>query len=324
VEVLRFIKVETQGNSGRNVNIDEIEAIRKDIEEIVNNGFNGTIGIITSFREQQQRAEEYLRKKLSNYHKLKQEQKLTIWFVGDVQGEERDVVYYTFVQDNKLNNANLTAIYPIPGGTADDIKSLKMQRLNVGFSRAKDTMVFVHSMDIEDYSDSRLGDALKFYWQIFQETKKKDYFIQDDTVFESPKEKELYNLLIQTDFYRDNRNNLRIIPQFDIGKYIAQEYQKYIPRYRVDFLMTLSDGGKEKSLILEYDGLEYHTKDPHTVKSLEGFRGEYLEYDIKRQLELESYGYHFLRINKFSLRPKAQGQTKVDVLNDLLASAFSM
>jgi very-short-patch-repair endonuclease len=232
-----------------------------------------------------------MKSKLSNYHKLKQEQKLTIWFVGDVQGEERDVVYYTFVQDNKLNNANLTAIYPIPGGTADDIKSLKMQRLNVGFSRAKDTIVFVHSMDIEDYSDSRLGDALKFYWQIFQETQK--------------------------------RNNLRIIPQFDIGKYIAQEYQKYIPRYRVDFLMTLSDGGKEKSLILEYDGLEYHTKDPHTVKSLEDFRGEYLEYDIKRQLELESYGYHFLRINKFSLLPKEHGQTKVNVFNDLLASAFA-
>jgi very-short-patch-repair endonuclease len=248
---------------------------------------------------------------------------LTIWFVGDVQGEERDVVYYTFVQDNKFNNADLRTIYPIPGGTADDIKSLKMQRLNVGFSRAKDTMVFVHSMDIGDYSDSRLRDALKFYWQIFEETQKKDYFIQDEAVFESPKEKELYNLFIQTDFYSNNRNNLRIIPQFDIGKYIVQEYQKYIPRYRVDFLMTLSDGGKEKSLILEYDGLEYHTKDPHTVKSLEDFRGEYLEYDIKRQLELESYGYHFLRINKFSLLPKAQGQTKVDVLNDLLASAFA-
>ena len=88
--------------------------------------------------------------------------------------------------------------------------------------------------------------------------------------------------------------------------------------------MTLSDGGKEKSLILEYDGLEYHTKDPHAVKSLEDFRGEYLEYDIKRQLELENYGYHFLRINKFSLLPKAQGQTKVDVLNDLLIDAFSV
>ena len=33
-------------------------------------------------------------------------------------------------------------------GTADNIRKLKMQRLNVGFSRAKDTMVFVHSMPV--------------------------------------------------------------------------------------------------------------------------------------------------------------------------------
>ena len=324
-EVLRFIRVQTQGNSGRNVNIDELEAIRLDIEGLVQNGFSGTIGVITSFREQQQQAERYFREKLDNYHRLKQDQKLTIWFVGDVQGEERDLVYYSLVQDKKLNNGDLTSIYPIPGGVADDIRSLKMQRLNVGFSRAKDTMVFVHSMDIENYVDSRLGDALKFYWQILQETKERDHFISDEKIFESPKEKELYNLFTQTEFFQKNKGHLRIVPQFNIGKYISQEYQKYIPRYRVDFLVILSEGGKEKSLILEYDGLEYHTKDPQVVRSLEDFREEYLEYDLRRQLELESYGYHFLRINKFSLLPKkASNQTSIDVLNGMLLQSFNL
>lgn len=322
-EVLRFIKIETQGHSGKNVNLDEIEAIRQDIELRTANGYSGTIGIITSFREQRSRAEQYLREKLPNFHKLKEENKLAIWFVGDVQGEERDIVYYTFVQDKKWDNARLGTIYPTPGGTADTIKSLKMQRLNVGFSRAKDTMVFVHSMDLSDYSDSRLGDALKHYWMILEETRTKDHFIADETVFDSPKEKELYSLITQSDFFRKNKERLKIIPQFDIGKYIQQEFKKYIPRYRVDFLLTKSAGGKEKSLILEYDGLEYHTKDPAVVKSLEDFKEEYLEYDIARQLELESYGYHFLRINKFTLLPRAQGETKVNVLNDLLEKTFA-
>jgi hypothetical protein len=40
-------------------------------------------------------------------------------------------------------------------------------------------------------------------------------------------------------------------------------------------------------------------------------------------MELESYGYRFLRINKFNLRPQAQGQTEVDVLNQLLAESFT-
>jgi hypothetical protein len=249
--VLRFIRVETKGRSGKNVNLDEIEAIRQDIESLTSEGFRGTIGIITSFREQRSRAEQYLRQKLPNFHRLKEENQLSIWFVGDVQGEERDIVYYSFVQNKKHGSADLRTIYPTPGGTADKKESLKMQRLNVGFSRAKDTIVFVHSMELDDYADSRLGDALKHYHTILEETRPKDHFIADETIFESPKEKELYILLTQTDFYREHREHLKIIPQFDIGKYIQQEFQKFIPRYRVDFLLTLADGGKEKSLILE-------------------------------------------------------------------------
>ncbi|EKD21987.1 MAG: hypothetical protein ACD_87C00228G0002 [uncultured bacterium] len=197
-----------------------------------------------------------------------------------------------------------------------------MQRLNVGFSRARDTMVFVHSMPLEDYMDTRRGDALRFYSTLLEDTKRSDHFIVDEKTFDSPKEKELYQLLLQTDFFQNNRERMRIIPQFDIGRYIAQEYKKYIPKYRVDFLVTLTDGGRESSLILEYDGLEYHTKDHSVVRSLEDFREEYLEYDVRRQLELESYGYRFLRINKFSLAPCKEGQTKIDVLNDLLVSAL--
>jgi hypothetical protein len=321
--VLRFIKVEPQGHSGRNVNLDEIEAIRQDLEKLTADGYQGTIGIITSFREQRDRAERYLREKLANYHRLKKDNRLTIWFVGDVQGEERDIVYYSFVQDKKLNNADLRTIYPTHGGAADTIKSLKMQRLNVGFSRAKDTMVFVHSMDLGDYTDTRLGDALQHYYNILAETRPQDHFIADEAVFESPKEKELYTLITQTDFYRRHRDRLLIIPQFHIGKYLQREFQRYLPRYRVDFLLTLADGGKEKSLILEYDGLEYHTKDPAVVQSLEDFKEEYLEYDLARQLELESYGYHFLRINKFTLRPRQAGETRVDRLNNLLTRAFA-
>lgn len=318
-EVLRFIKVETQGHSGNNVNLDEIEAIKIDIQNIITNGFKGTIGIITSFREQKTRMEEVLRKELPNYHALERDHKLTIWFVGDVQGEERDIVYYSFVEDKKLGNADLRTIYPTIGGTADTPRSLKMQRLNVGFSRAKDTMVFVHSMPIEEYSNSRLGDALKLYKQLLVSTK--DNYIEDEAIFGSPAEKELYSNITQTEFYRKNRDKIRVIAQFPIGKYIEETLHKFIPKYRVDFLLTLSERGSERSLILEYDGVEYHTKNPEVVTA-HNFSQEYLDYDIERQLELESYGYKFLRINKFTLLPKAQGETKTDILNSLLEKCF--
>jgi very-short-patch-repair endonuclease len=63
-----------------------------------------------------------------------------------------------------------------------------------------------------------------------------------------------------------------------------------------------AQGGKEETLILEYDGLEYHFRNPRDVNNLD-FSQSYLDYDMARQMELESYGYRFLRINKFNLRP---------------------
>jgi len=53
------------------------------------------------------------------------------------------------------------------------------------------------------------------------------------------------------------------------------------------------------------------------------FSQEYLDYDISRQIELESYGYRFLRLNKFDLRPDQKGETRVDVLDRLLRKVFA-
>jgi hypothetical protein len=91
---------------------------------------------------------------------------------------------------------------------------------------------------------------------LLEDTKRSDHFIIDEKTFDSPEEKELYQLILQTDFFQKNRERMHILPQFDIGRYIAREYKKYIPKYRVDFLVTLAKGGRERSLILEYDGLE--------------------------------------------------------------------
>ena len=52
------------------------------------------------------------------------------------------------------------------------------------------------------------------------------------------------------------------------------------------------------------------------------FWQEYLDYDVSRQIELESYGYRFLRLNKFNLKPEQKGETKMDVLDRFLRKAF--
>ncbi|OGP88603.1 MAG: hypothetical protein A2157_04560 [Deltaproteobacteria bacterium RBG_16_47_11] len=51
----------------------------------------------------------------------------------------------------------------------------------------------------------------------------------------------------------------------------------------------------------------------------------FLEYDLRRRLELESYGYRFLRINKFTLLPKkGMYQTPEDVLSALVQQSFGL
>lgn len=320
-QVLRFLPVETKGISGRNMNLDEVEAIKDDIEKIVQNGFKGSIGVITTFREQRDRMEEIFNKELKNYHQLKKDNNLTIWFVGDVQGEERDIIYYSLVQTKDDELSDLRTIFPVIGGTADRTTSIKMQRLNVGFSRPKDTLVIVHSMPIEEYSNTRLGEALKLYQNLKE--KAVDNYIEDESIFESPAERKLYSLLTQTQFYRENIDKIRLIAQFPIGEYLSNEYKRFVPKYRVDFLMIFSEEGKEKSLILEYDGVEFHTKNPEIVTE-QNFSQQYLEYDLQRQLELESYGYHFLRINKFNLIPENAGETEIDVLNRLIIKKFML
>jgi hypothetical protein len=151
-------------------------------------------------------------------------------------------------------------------------------------------MIFVHSTPLEEYSDTRLGDALRYYQSILDSAR--DHYIEDESIFGSPQEKRLYSLLTQTEFFQKHKADLRLTAQFEIGKYIREEFHKYIPRYRVDFLLTLSKSGKDQSLIIEYDGIEFHAKDSNIVTAA-NFDREYLEYDINRQLELESYGYGF-------------------------------
>ena len=315
-QVLEFVKVECKGFAGANINLDEIEVIRDRLSQLFEHRFTGSIGIICSFREQTDRMKDILRKDLPCFSELVHHNALKIWFVGDVQGEERDIVFYSFVEDTKTANASLSTIYPVVGGVADSIRNLRMQRLNVGFSRAKDTMIFVHSMDIKDYKSTRLGDALDFYWKVLNSTT--DNFISDTSIFDSPREEFLYSLITQTEFFKTYKDHIRLIAQFEIGKYLKEEYRRYIPNYRVDFLLTLTVGHEEHSLIIEYDGLEFHTQSPHQVRTTTDFDREFIEYDIQRQLELESYGYRFLRFNKFTLIPEKRDKTEVDVVNEFL------
>ena len=85
--------------------------------------------------------------------------------------------------------------------------------------------------------------------------------------------------------------------------------------------MVFYDQGKEKSLIIEYDGIDFHFDNPKMINQF-NFTEEYCEYDKIRMREIESYGYEFLRITKFSLLTDDKYKTPVEKMNQLLMQSF--
>jgi len=127
-------------------------------------------------------------------------------------------------------------------------------------------------------------------------------------------EKQLLSFITQTDFYKANTQRIEIVPQFDIGKYIKQlNPLAQIPNYRSDFLLIYRpESEKTRIVILEYDGFEYHFKDNSLVDET-NFDKFYIEEDVERRKTIESYGYPFIRLNKFILKDDPIG-----FLNDKL------
>jgi len=171
--------------------------------------------------------------------------------------------------------------------------TIKAQRLNVGFSRAKDTIHFVLSKPIECFS-GEIKNALMHYRKELEEGAKK---VLGGTDINSPMEEKIQHYFYETNYYKENREEIEFIPQFPIGEYLTQLDRNYThPFYKVDFLLM----HKEEKIILEYDGFKEHFTN---LSEVDASNYDYYlsEDDVYRQKVLEGYGYKFLRINKFNI-----------------------
>lgn len=187
-------------------------------------------------------------------------------------------------------------------------EKLKHQRLNVGFSRAEEMIWFVLSKPIENYKGS-IAKVLHHYSNLLA----KGEVEASRTDQSSPMEARVLDWLQKTAFYQNNIHAIEILPQFPIGDYLRQLDPTYQhPAWRVDFLITFASPKGFAKIVLEYDGFEHHFQDSRNVNA--GNYDRYmLEADVERQLTLESYGYRFLRINRFNL-----GTDPVQTLSDRL------
>lgn len=297
-EVIRFDLVDVEGKKvTRGTNEAEADFILERLLELVEEEGAPTVGVITPFREQQ----TYLSRKLFNHSRgadFERKLRLKVMTFDSCQGEERNIIFYSMVATAEHDALNY--VFPVNLTDAQQAveEKLKVQRLNVGFSRAQEMVWFVHSKTLPEYRGA-IGQALNHYANVLENAKRLPS--AEDTDQSSPMEAKVLDWLHKTEFYQSNMDDIDVFAQFEVGNYLKQLDPTYQhPAWRVDFLVTYQSAKGPVQIVIEYDGFEHHFQKGKHVHI--GNHERYLhEADVERQLTLESYGYRFLRINRFNL-----------------------
>lgn len=210
---------------------------------------NKTIGIIALQNSQRyiQKLNEIIMQKFGlNFINSR---KIKVGTTYDFQGDERDIIILGMIISSVTES-----------GDKSNFRSLTTKEFdrsfNVAASRAKEQMILVHSIGLDELSPSCNRYKLLSYCLNYDNEKKLEY----EKLFESNFERDVYNYLSSKEY--------SLIPQFKIG------------RYRLDFVLSNENNQK---IAIECDGDMYH-----------GIQE--LEKDLERQSILERCGWKFVRI----------------------------
>jgi superfamily I DNA and/or RNA helicase/very-short-patch-repair endonuclease len=307
-----FVKAIAKDELHPNTNMAEVEFIKKELVRLKGEKSELSVGIITPHTNQQ----KLLVEEIGNMPErdfFVDNFKLKIMTFDTCQGEERDIIFYSMVVTEESDKLWGIFIKDLANVNIEEDGQIKAQRLNVGFSRGKEQIHFVLSKPLDKFTGS-IGEALRHYAFELEEAKREKTVAETDA--NSMMEPEVLNWFYQTDFWNLHKSRVTFVPQFEIGKYLKQLDPTYThPFYKVDFLVAYRDSAdREKKIIIEYDGFSEHFKKSDWVNEF-NFESYQNDGDVYRQKVLESYGYSFIRINKFNV-----GANPVETLNRRLMS----
>jgi hypothetical protein len=286
-------KEESFGNSNK----AEADFIIKQLERLKKEEYKGSVGIITPFADQQKLISNLINRQSDRDYYF-EKFNLKTWTFDTCQGEERQIIFYSMVEDKK--NKKLWSIFPksINDLDFDDGSNAhRAQRLNVGFSRVQECMWFVLSKDPSEI-DGEIGNAIRHFYNIYET--KEQLPKEKDLDVNSPKEKEVLKWIQNSDFFQKYRDVIVVKAQFPIGDYLKQLDSKYShPKYKTDFMLSARINDINHNIVIEYDGFDYHFKKESLIDEF-NFEDFYTEEHMERQRALEAYGYKFIRLNRFN------------------------
>jgi hypothetical protein len=317
VLIFEFINHDGKTETTPKTNSLEITFLINELKRLKDDGNKSSVGIITPHTNQQKLILDAV-SKLPDRDYYFEELNLKVMTFDTCQGEERDIIYYSMVANAIIDRLWGVFIKDLNAIDIEEDGKIKAQRLNVGFSRAKERMHFVVSKPLAEFTGS-IGEALRHYWNELEGARKEPLPSEVDQ--NSPMEKEVLNWIVQTKFWQQNKGlgRVTLVPQFNIGEYLLQldpkkTYQH--PKYKVDFLLVYkNEKNREQKIIIEYDGFKEHFTNYVAVNEF-NYHYYYSPEDVYRQKIIESYGYKFIRINKFN-----SGKNPIETLDKRLSVA---
>ena len=233
-EVIEFAQVDAKPEN-ENVNSAEGEYILDQLYALADQDKPLTVGVITPFRQQQ----IALQKLFSEDHRgseFESKLRLKVMTFDSCQGEERGIIFYSLVASQHSDRLNW--IFPVSLEEAEmDVQDkLRMQRLNVGFSRAQERICFVLSKPVEEYRGS-IGRVLNHYRAILLA---KGIATPNQTDSTSPMERQVLEWLKATRLFQLHGKSIELVAQFPVGEYLRQLDPTYVhPAWKTDFLLSI-------------------------------------------------------------------------------------
>ncbi|MBK7891210.1 MAG: AAA family ATPase [Bdellovibrionales bacterium] len=302
-DTIEFVLISHDGKLEKveNTNSLEADAILKYLERLLIEKTPPSVGIITPHTNQQKLIYDMVARH-TNSEDFAKRLRLKVMTFDTCQGEERDIILYSMVAnpaDDKLGYIFIKSLKEID---FDDESKIKAQRLNVGFSRAKEKMVFFVSKPIDQFT-GEIGEALRHYHRTLESAKSLPDANSVDS--KSPMEAKVLQWIQETSFFKENAHAIELKTQFPIGEYLKQLDPLYDhPKYVCDFLLTFRDENRSAHhIVVEYDGFKEHFSNLSQVGSF-NYGSYYKDEDVFREKVLEGYGYKFLRINRFNVSKK--------------------
>ena len=297
-EVIEFVELEHDDlrEIKGNTNPLEADAIIDRLKVLYRCDNPPDVCVITPFNEQQRLILDRVRE-LPDGNDLSDSLRLRVFTYDTCQGEEAEVCIYSMVATRQFDRLNYIFAKDI---THDhDVEGkLRLQRLNVGFSRAKERIIIFHSKPINEMQGG-IQIALSHFRGVLKRGRKGPE--ADEVDPNSPMELQVLNWLREVPILDELNERVEIDAQFELGAYLRQLDPSYThPNYKVDFLIKIRGVRETAQIVIEYDGFKEHFDDLDEVDET-NFEFYMKPEDVERQKILEGYGYHFLRINRFTI-----------------------